>query len=244
MNDYPHDMAASYALDALDEQERAGFELHLQQCEACRAEVAELRSVVDILPLALDDLQIPSPHLRSRILAAVGEDAEPAAELPPPRLLRPTRAWYQRLEPYLAAAAILVIAVLGIWNLRLQSHAPSPTASERTVIAALASGASVSYLKGPGGTAAVVQPRDGRAAYLVLNGLHPLPRSRVYQLWFIAGNRPVSAGVFTVPSPQTSTVTAQLPAGGYSLAAVTVEPGPHGSPQPTGQKVLIGRLRT
>ena len=38
-----HKLTGAYAMDALDELERARFEQHLATCEDCRAEVAELR---------------------------------------------------------------------------------------------------------------------------------------------------------------------------------------------------------
>ena len=38
-----HALSGAYAVDALDDLERAGFERHLAGCAACRAEVASLR---------------------------------------------------------------------------------------------------------------------------------------------------------------------------------------------------------
>ena len=97
----------------------------------------------------------------------------------------------------------------------------------------------------------VGRPLEGHAAKIGEDGelllaaqLPPLAGDQVYQLWTIAGqDTPVSAGVFTVDS------------GGYGVLAlgpgvavpgvtlaVTPEPGPNGSPAPTGDVLIDGEL--
>ncbi len=61
--DYP----ASFALGALDEDERAAFEAHLAGCEACRAAVQAFRETAASLALAAP-VQEPPAGLRARIL--------------------------------------------------------------------------------------------------------------------------------------------------------------------------------
>ena len=39
-----HGLVGAYAVDAIDEQERGAFELHLAECPECQAEVASLRA--------------------------------------------------------------------------------------------------------------------------------------------------------------------------------------------------------
>ena len=41
-DDSIHLLTAAYALDALSDEERAGFAAHLEECDACAAETAEL----------------------------------------------------------------------------------------------------------------------------------------------------------------------------------------------------------
>jgi anti-sigma-K factor RskA len=114
------DLIGAYLLDALSEEERDAFEAHLRESEAARREVAHLRPVVDLLPLALepaagesgDEGVAPSPGLRDRIIAAVRDEvatdsaeetppAEPArvTALPPPPPARPVRAEPTPLRP-------------------------------------------------------------------------------------------------------------------------------------------------
>ncbi len=68
MADDPYrDLSEAYALEALDGDERAGFEAHLAACAACQGEVARQRAVLSALPQGLP----PAPAaggLREQIL--------------------------------------------------------------------------------------------------------------------------------------------------------------------------------
>ncbi len=89
------ELVGAYVLDALDPSELAEFEAFLLDADDTRAEVAFLRPVVQLLPLALaeteeDIVMAPSSDLRSRILQAARDDdavasaSEPLAEGPAP----------------------------------------------------------------------------------------------------------------------------------------------------------------
>ncbi|WP_191891723.1 RskA family anti-sigma factor, partial [Streptomyces griseoaurantiacus] len=87
--DDPHSLAAPYALDALEPEERRRFEKHLRRCERCAAEVRALSE--DAVRLAWSTSAPAPPAMRDRVLAAVratpqgppapGRDA-PAARAP------------------------------------------------------------------------------------------------------------------------------------------------------------------
>jgi len=81
-----HDLAAAYALDALDPAEQDEFELHLAGCADCRAEVAELSEAAAGLVLT-SSAPPPPPELRAAVLAAVV-----GVEQLPPTPGRPRRA--------------------------------------------------------------------------------------------------------------------------------------------------------
>lgn len=82
----PHDAVGAYLLDALTEDERAEFEAHLATCAACQREVAELSSVIGLLPLVIEQehragtsvIPEPSAGLRNRLLQAALADDLPA----------------------------------------------------------------------------------------------------------------------------------------------------------------------
>src|SRR5262249_39123472 len=62
MPDDVHELSALYALDVLDDEERATFERHLAECERCRAELAGLRDAAGSLAFAVEG-PAPPPEL-------------------------------------------------------------------------------------------------------------------------------------------------------------------------------------
>ena len=60
------DAVGVYLLDALDEAELAEFEAFLRDDLDAQAEVAALRPVVNLLPLALDERDLPQPSATLR----------------------------------------------------------------------------------------------------------------------------------------------------------------------------------
>jgi anti-sigma-K factor RskA len=101
-----HLLTGSYAVDALTDQEREGFERHLHHCGSCDAEVRGLRETAARLAMARS--LRPPPGLQDRVLAATYR----TRQLPPApggspslRRLRPLNPpMAQRLAARLAAA--------------------------------------------------------------------------------------------------------------------------------------------
>jgi len=91
MNPDTHALAGAYAVNAVTDEERASFKLHLDQCADCRAEVAELRAAAGMLATNVE--LAPPPALRSSVLSAISQTRQlspltgtvsgPARELPP-----------------------------------------------------------------------------------------------------------------------------------------------------------------
>lgn len=236
------DLAAPYALDALDSGERAEFEGHLAECAVCRAEVQSLRETAGLLAHAAPAAALGAA-LRERIL----RDA---------RRVRPIGARRPRVAPWLAAAACLVLA-LGLGLAYLREH----VARERSEEMIVAKGDTIAardsliatLLSPDAGTAALAATGQAPSARLFWSPsrhrvvmavfrLPPAPTGRTYQLWAIAQGKPVSLGTFnTSPDGQVIAQMA-LPADlKFELTAVTEEPA-GGSPQPTQQPFLIGKV--
>ena len=64
-----HSLVGAYAVDAIDEQERAAFERHLAECPECRAEVASLTEAGAQLTLVSETA--PPPAMRAAVLAGI-----------------------------------------------------------------------------------------------------------------------------------------------------------------------------
>ena len=222
-------LAAPYALDALDGEERAAFEAHLVQCAQCRAEVASFREVAARLAAAVPDAS-PPPALRRRVLAVVR---------------RPVRL------PWLAAAAGFVLALVlgGAWlseRSALTAARDSLAAQGELLATLLAPDVGVANLAATGKppTARLFWNRARRVAVIAVFDLPPAPSGRTYQLWAIAtGKAPVSLGVFNPRPDGRLTAAMQVPAGlVFQVTAVTEEPA-GGSPQPTQTPFLLGEVR-
>ena len=64
-----HALSGAYAVDALDDLERARFERHLSECQDCEDEVATLREASSLLA---DTVAVAPPGaLRDRVLAGI-----------------------------------------------------------------------------------------------------------------------------------------------------------------------------
>jgi Anti-sigma-K factor rskA len=95
----------------------------------------------------------------------------------------------------------------------------------------------------PGASARLFVDRQGSWAWLAVAGLRPLPRERVYQLWFARPGEPtVSGATFRVDAEGGAVTPVRLPAalGTVSAIAVTEEAAP-ASLRPTGPHLLDGR---
>jgi anti-sigma factor RsiW len=251
----PHeqqDLAGAYVLEALEPEEVELFEQHLAGCSECRAEVYELREVVDVLPLACD-AQEPSADLRDRILAAIADEQPERPPLKPLAggLSEPRKGSPPRLPAFLGVAAAVLIVALGVWSVHQQQQINDQNkaiAFQKDVNAALASGATVWPLTkstatvGAQPNGVVVQPRGGRTAYLIVKGLAATPSNKVYQLWLIRAGVPSSADVFRYSGSGPQVIQLPTATSGYGLAAITVEPAPHGSRGPTTKPVVSGKL--
>ena len=90
----------------------------------------------------------------------------------------------------------------------------------------------------PDAHAMLAYDKNGRAI-LLAKGLPPPPVGKAYQLWFIAGGRPMPGKVFTTDASGAGTLNDQVPAEALSAAvfAITLEPE-SGVQSPTGAMYL------
>ncbi|WP_141005368.1 zf-HC2 domain-containing protein [Nocardioides humi] len=102
-----HALSGAYAVDALDDVERARFEAHLAQCADCREEVDGLREAA--AALGTGDLVEPPAAVRDQVLAGI-ERIRPLPPLPTGGTVTALR----RRTPLLLAVAAAVVLLLGV----------------------------------------------------------------------------------------------------------------------------------
>ena len=64
-----------YVLDVATLEERAAVEQHLADCPTCSQQLQEMRSAVEMLPLAVPQID-PPPYMKDRILSAIRESSQ------------------------------------------------------------------------------------------------------------------------------------------------------------------------
>ena len=233
-----HKLTGAYALDALDDLERARFEQHLAECEDCRAEVAELRETAALL--AETTAVEPPASLRDSVLAGITQirplppevprttDAGTAAEQPTGR-----RAWM----PFLVAAALAIFVGLGAmmtqpWQ---SDEVPRLTAAEQVIGAPDAQ--EVFLDLGEAGRATVVRSKAEDRAVIRTEDMVSAPAGKVYELWLMSPEgKFTSAGL--MPDAPDQTLVLDGPAASAAAVGITVEPD-GGSEQPSSEPIAL-----
>jgi Anti-sigma-K factor rskA, C-terminal/Anti-sigma-K factor RskA, N-terminal domain len=190
MSEDIHTLVGAYALDAVDDLERARFDRHLASCPSCAQEVGELREtarrLADLTEVA------PPARLREAVLAEV-------ARTPQARKVRPVRGGEARWRRWTAAAVAAGIIAIG-------AAAATYVVEDQRVRDAQAQAAQVtSVLDAPdavvrtadmaGGRVTVVLSASLNKGVAVVNGLPDPGTAKAYQLWLIRGEQAQSVGV-------------------------------------------------
>ncbi|MFF3939405.1 anti-sigma factor [Streptomyces phaeofaciens] len=255
-----HSLAAPYALDALEPDERRRFEKHLQKCGRCTVEVRALSE--DAVRLAWSQAAPPPAAMRERVLAAVQRTPqelgrapvrERAPQLPPhvwgteppPGRSRAPRARRPLFVPFATATAAAALVVAGLFAVqanRTQDQLDAQRTQAREIAHVLAA-PDVRATTGTdkrGRSIGVIASASAEEAVVTLTGYADLPTGQVHQLWLMRPDvQPRSLGLFEGDTPLVAT---GLDRTATSLA-VTVEPD-GGSAQPTSQPVVQLTLKS
>lgn len=235
------ELAAGAAFDALsphdEERFREALVAHPEWRGIAEADAEAAASLAEAAPAST-----PPDHIRATLLAQIA--ATPLGAVP---VVDPTetaekpqlgRRWSRSM---LALAACLVLLVgVGIGAVALNGLLNRPAAVvalEEIRSAGDAEQASVELESG--GTATAYWSASLGSAVLVTDGIEATSNDETYELWFVRGEKPVSAGVFAVESGDaTAALQGEMHAG--DVIAVTVEPA-GGSPtgQPTSDPVIV-----
>jgi anti-sigma-K factor RskA len=243
-----------YALGALDGQELNEFEAHLASgCTICEAYVRDTRETLMLLHRSLRP-EAPPLAVKSRVLEQVAtRGAAPARE--------EQLSWFRRnwWGLGIGAFATAAVALVLTWNLnRTQSElekvkaqlaaAQTESAQKDEQLQLLSSpDIRLVELKGleatPAAQAKFFWNPATRRGLLLAKGLPRTSADKAYELWGIAGDEPVPAGVFSVDEQGRARFHMPALTQGkiFDKFAVTVEPAA-GVVKPTGPMVLLGSL--
>lgn len=222
-----HKLSGAYALDAVDDLERAAFERHLAECADCRTEVASLRETAALL--AESTAVTPPPSLRDAVLSGISQ----VRPLPPVVAPHRRAAWF----PLLVAASI--VAILGIAAAVWQPWAPSDdgslTAAEQVLQAPDAQ--SVFLDLGEAGRATVTRSPSIGKAVITTEDMISAPSGKVFELW-LQSEDGVMLPAGLMPDKADQTVLLEGDAASATAAGITIEPA-GGSDEPTTEPIAI-----
>jgi anti-sigma-K factor RskA len=196
---------AAYALGALDDDEVAAVEAHLDECERCRADLRWLRPAVEVLPESVVQVD-PPPRLRGRLMGVVRKEARREARRAARAERRPGWwGWALRPATALAATAIVVAGIAG-YALRGGDGGPDDTVRVEAR-----------------GAVAVLE-RDGDSGTLRVSDMPALRGEEVYQVWIRSGAEVQPSSAFRPDESGAATATIPGELEGADAVMVTREP--------------------
>ena len=235
--DITHDeiveLLGAYALDAVDPDERAVVERHLETCDGCRREVAEFHEVAAMLSSAAVDGLPAWTEISQMIATEPSSLLEEVPSLDDARRKRSARAPWQSIAAVAAAAALVVSGGALLSQQRRVADLQETLAQQEQRISELQQGESLEdavavaladpssqlvSLTGEGGSVDFVLLPDG-SAYLLTSDLPSLPSDQTYQLWAVIEDQVISAGIL---GPELTTTALRIEGDVHTLA-LTIE---------------------
>lgn len=239
-----HALSGSYAVNALDDIERAQFERHLSECEECQAEVNEFRETAALL--SADALITPPAGLRDRMLTEIAKvrPLPPEVVRPESTTIRSDRKVGHRAErrsPWVAlvaaAAAVVTLGAGGtvLWNQFGAEETTFVSVTDQVLQAADRQQATVAL--SDGAEATLVRSEQLKRAVLITKDMPSAPAGKAYQMWLRTEQGAFEpAGIMKPTASQTILLDGN--AANANAAAVSVEPV-GGSAQPTSAPVAL-----
>lgn len=187
-----HALSGAYAVNAVDEFERAQFERHLADCADCRSEVDSLRETAALL--SETSASTPPDSLRASVLAGI----QTVRPLPPVVVSaaergRATRRRFPALVA--AAAALIVVGGVGATVLNPWADDRSDQLQAQQRVQDAPDARTFTHEMAGGGQVTIVRSEKLNQAVVTTAGLEPLDEDQTYELWLIHDGVMVPAGI-------------------------------------------------
>ncbi len=242
-----HPNLVAFLMGGLEPEEAAEIKRHVASCADCQSELEELWSVNRALD-ATPPPEAPPAYLKGEILSRVRAErlspsykagwAEGSSPLREQSSSRRTSLFNRLKElrlalPSAAAATLVAVMALGVFFGLLREETPVAT------IQLIPTPQEAAELKGYWGVAEIrPQPSGNQQVELKLNNFEePKPKS-YYELWFVSGDKRISAGSFTSVGKGETKVSLNAPpaASKYQTLLITEE---HVGKAPPSQEVAL-----
>ncbi len=255
------ELLGAYALDAIDDAERARVEQYLAASPAGQLEVDRMTNAIDqVVEAQADTSADPSaaaPELPTDLWDRIADQLPPRLERVPEPGPAPESAAPEPVDELavrrahrtsrtarivLSVAAAVLVVALGVGVVRRTGTSTTTSVAQQLEQqadqVAGQPGSHTATLTGPDGAVSVrVVIDDQGRGYVVPTGLPALGSDRTYQLWSVDGGTPISLGLLG----SAPTIAVVGTGGSPSQLAITVEPA-SGSTGPTSNPVATGTL--
>ena len=219
-NRWSEDLAA-YMLGALEGDEAAELERHLDGCERCRQEMGWLEPALHSLPESVPR-QEPPKRLRQSLMAEVRADARGQTRSPEPSRWRGLfAARGLRVATGFALVALVAAAVVGYEV----GQGGSSEGTSSTVVSRQPDGITVKMVS------------QGDGGKLHLSGVGQLPPDKVLEAWVEREGKVEAVPALFVPDRKGQAETTIENLSGVKTVMVTKEPS-GGSDTPTGEPIV------
>ena len=227
----------AYALGALDAEDVAALEVHLQTCASCRDELAAYRATSDNLLMSFPPQQ-PSAALRRRLQRQL-----PSAQKAP----RPRLNW--SLGRVAMGTAIVLLLALNLFSIsqvralqRQQTQLMDQMQNGQAALAMLSYSKTQTFpINTENVTGSLLLDKEYNSAVLILRGLPSITDDQTYQVWLIASNEErTSAGLLRPQVDQpfiAEAIHSMQELSNFVGIGMTIEPA-GGSDHPTGEQVF------
>jgi hypothetical protein len=184
-----HQLAAAYALDAVDERERADFEAHYPTCPVCRPEVAGFRETLSQVAAAV--AVAPRASLKADVMAEISTTRQLSPLLPDSVIdLASHRRRRQRMLRTLSVAAALIVIATGAFVVGRHSSGGDDYAAAAAQLFAKPD-TRTTTLTGTGtGSFKVAWSASSSEAVVIGDGLADPGPGKAYELWLIDASGP------------------------------------------------------
>ena len=222
-NRWSEDLAA-FVLGALEREEAAAVERHLEACSRCQEEMRWLQPALQTLPESVERIE-PPPQLRQSLMAEVRADAraQTAAERP-----ARARSWSWLLKPA-AGFAVVALLVAGVVGYEVGKDGSGGD-----------NGGGITVERQVGGID-VKMVQEGNSGTLQLAGVHQLPPDKVLEAWVEREGQVEAVPALFVPDREGQAETRITDMSGVKVVMVTEEPK-GGSDQPTGEPIMTMKV--
>ncbi|RSD13615.1 anti-sigma factor [Amycolatopsis eburnea] len=227
-----HILAGAYALEAVDDLERAAFVRHLSECSACADEVAGFRETAALLGTAA--AASPDDDFRRRVLVEISQTRQLPPLVPAEAAVPARRSpWHKRAWIGIVAVAAVAAVLVGGISIGVDQSVPgSPVPVAAGAVTSAPDATTVRATVAGGGSVSATVSRQLGKVLIAAHSLPALDVGHAYEVWLTGPGAPRSAGLV---GPGGGTIQAVLPAETDGVS-VTVEPAT-GSLQPTTPSV-------